>query len=74
MTWDGLYQSAICWLLSGECTSPAHSRTSPQVQIAVRPMAWRIITVRTIVPKMAAILAPRFAICPFPRHSAHIGH
>ena len=37
MMWLGVYQSAICWLLSGPWTVQTHSLTVPQVQIGVAP-------------------------------------
>ena len=42
MMWLGVYQSAMCWLLSGPCTSPTHTLTSPQVQMSGRPIHSRI--------------------------------
>ena len=42
MMWLGVYQSAICWLLSGPFTVPTHNLTSPQVQISGRPIHSRM--------------------------------
>ena len=35
MMWLGVYQSAICWLLSGPCTVATNNFTVPQVQIGM---------------------------------------
>ena len=51
MMWLGVYQSAMCWLLSGPCTSPTQSLTSPQVQIGDRPIQSRIAAAATAMPR-----------------------
>ena len=42
MTWLKLYQSAMCWLFSADCTTPCHSLTVPQAQIHGRCIANRM--------------------------------